>query len=212
MANLENIRREYSLHVLDESAVHVNPVEQFSRWIGEALNAEEVEPTAMTLSTISSENKPSSRIVLLKKYSEQGFDFFTNYNSKKGQHIENNPNISLLFFWPKLEREVRIEGKAIKISREESEAYFISRPRESQIAAWASPQSSNVPNRKTLKDWYEELESIHENKDIKCPPHWGGYRLVPNLFEFWQGRESRLHDRIEYYFTENSWKIRRIAP
>jgi pyridoxamine 5'-phosphate oxidase len=212
MGDLRNIRREYTLHELDEKSVQQNPFEQFSLWINDALTAEEPEATAMVLSTVSEENKPSSRIVLLKSYTDEGLDFFTNFNSKKGKHIQNNPFASLLFFWPKMERQIRIEGKIEKISSKESDQYFNERPKESQIAAWASPQSEVVQNRKTLKDWYETMEEIHLNKKIKRPPHWGGFRLKPNLFEFWQGRRNRLHDRLEYILEKPNWVIRRIAP
>jgi pyridoxamine 5'-phosphate oxidase len=212
MANLGDKRREYLLHELDERNVPANPFEQFAKWMQEALDADISDPTAMVLSTISHENKPSSRVVLLKNYSDAGFDFFTNYLSKKGQHLERNPNASLLFFWPDLEREIRIEGAIIKISAGESDSYFTTRPRNSQVAAWASPQSTVVPNRKTLKDWFEEMDEIHLEKELKRPPHWGGYRLIPENFEFWQGRENRMHDRIEYLISDNTWKIRRLAP
>jgi pyridoxamine 5'-phosphate oxidase len=212
MDNLEKIRREYTLHELDEKTILKNPFGQFSLWMNEALQTNEPEANAMVLSTVNNECKPASRIVLLKQYDQKGFDFFTNYNSKKGQNIEYRPFGSLLFFWPKLERQIRIEGNLIKISASESDFYFQSRPKLSQLAAWASPQSTVIPNRKTLKDWFEEMEEIHLQQEIKRPPHWGGYRLVPDHFEFWQGRENRLHDRIEYILAKEKWEIRRLAP
>jgi pyridoxamine 5'-phosphate oxidase len=212
MANLNDIRRNYNLHELDENTILPNPFLQFSKWLEDSLESNETEPNAMVLSTVSKEGKPSSRVVLLKQITEHGFDFFTNYNSKKGKQIAGNPFASALFFWPKSERQVRIEGKIILISDEESDTYFSSRPKPSQFAAWASPQSEIIPNRKTLKDWYEEMEEIHANLPLKRPPHWGGYRLVPQIFEFWQGRENRLHDRIEFYISNNNWKFRRLAP
>jgi pyridoxamine 5'-phosphate oxidase len=212
MENLGNLRREYQLHELDEKKVNTNPFTQFGLWLKEAIDTKEPDASAMVLSTISEEGKPSSRIVLLKHFSEQGFDFFTNYNSKKSRHIDKTPYASLLFFWPLLERQIRIEGKISKITTGESDNYFSSRPEKSKIAAWASPQSSVIPNRKTLKDWYEEMEDIMKNGEIKRPPHWGGFRLVPDSFEFWQGRESRLHDRIEFIQNAKAWQIRRLAP
>jgi len=150
--------------------------------------------------------------VLLKHISDEGFDFFTNYNSKKGKHLLNNKFASLLFHWPALERQVRIEGRVEKISSNVSDEYFISRPFESQIGAWASPQSNVIPARGTLMDWYKEFESIFNNKEINRPPHWGGYRLIPDLVEFWQSRPNRLHDRIEYVLNSGDWTIRRLAP
>jgi pyridoxamine 5'-phosphate oxidase len=212
MPDLGNIRREYSLQELDEKTINADPFRQFAVWIKEALESHEPDPNAMILSTVTNDGRPSSRVVLLKQFNENGFDFFTNYNSKKGSAIEQNPLGSLLFFWPKPERQIRIEGKLIKISTEESDSYFLSRPKQSQIAAWASPQSTIIPNRKTLKDWFEELEEIHLRQEIKRPPHWGGYRLIPDLFEFWQGRKNRLHDRIEYVLVKGNWNIHRLAP
>jgi pyridoxamine 5'-phosphate oxidase len=212
MDDLGKIRREYTLHELDEKTILADPFGQFSLWMNEALLTKEPEANAMVLSTVNNECKPDSRIVLLKQYDQKGFDFFTNYHSKKGQNIEIRPFGSLLFFWPKLERQVRIEGNLIKVAAAESDSYFQSRPKLSQLAAWASPQSTVIPNRKTLKDWFEEMEEIHLKQEIKRPPHWGGYRLVPDRFEFWQGRENRLHDRIEYILTTEKWDIRRLAP
>jgi pyridoxamine 5'-phosphate oxidase len=212
MKNLSNLRREYQLHELDEKKINPDPYAQFSLWLNEAIESKEIDATAMVLSTVSEACRPSSRIVLLKQFAPPGFDFFTNYNGKKSQHLDKNPYASLLFFWPSLERQVRIEGKISKITPGESDAYFSSRPEESKLASWASPQSTVIPNRKTLKDWYEEMESIMKNSDIKRPPHWGGFRLVPDLFEFWQGRKNRLHDRIEFIQNSNGWEIRRLAP
>jgi pyridoxamine 5'-phosphate oxidase len=212
MEDLSRIRREYQLHELDEKKINPDPFTQFSLWLSEAIESKEPDPTAMVLSTVNEECKPSSRIVLLKQFNQQGFDFFTNYNGKKSQHLDKNPYASMLFFWPLLERQVRIEGKISKISAGESDAYFSSRPEQSKLASWASPQSSVIPNRKTLKDWYEEMEDIMKNTNIKRPPHWGGFRLAPCLFEFWQGRSTRLHDRIEFILDAGGWKIRRLAP
>lgn len=212
MENLGSLRREYISHELDEKKIATDPFDQFFTWLSEAIDSKETDATAMVLSTVNEQNRPSSRIVLLKHFDNRGFDFFTNYNGKKSKHLEKNPYASLLFYWDTLERQVRIEGRIEKISNEESDAYFASRPEQSKIAAWASPQSTVIPNRKTLKDWYEEMEDIMRTKEVKRPPHWGGFRLVPDLFEFWQGRESRLHDRIEYVLNSQDWKIRRLAP
>ncbi len=212
MANIRHIRKDYTLKVLIEKEISPNPLLQFSEWLNEAILAEVLEPTAMALSTVSSEGRPSSRIVLLKHATIEGFDFFTNQQSKKGKHLQNNSFASLLFFWPELERQVRIEGKVQMLSNEESDNYFDIRPEMSKIGAWASPQSSIIPNRKTLEDWFKEFEEIYHNKPIKRPPHWGGYRLVPELIEFWQGRVNRLHDRIEYTLHNGAWQLHRLAP
>lgn len=212
MRDLRNIRKEYQLKELDEKHVSSDPFHQFSEWMDEALQADVMEPTATVLSTVSMEGRPSSRIVLLKQASALGFDFFTNRKSKKGQHLNQNVYASLLFFWPELERQVRIEGVVQKLSDEESDSYFHSRPAQSKISAWASPQSTIIPDRKMLKDWFEEFEESFRTNPIKRPPHWGGYRLIPDLIEFWQGRENRLHDRIEYIKLEGTWKFHRLAP
>jgi pyridoxamine 5'-phosphate oxidase len=212
MLNLNHIRREYKLMELSKNNVDPNPFKQFAVWLKEAMDSDNPEPSAMMLSTVGDNGKPSSRIVLLKNASEKGFEFFTNYQSKKGKHLKNRPFASLLFFWPELERQVRIEGQIEKLDSEESDEYFNTRPVESQIGAWASPQSTAIPNRKTLLDWYEEFEGIFKTTPMTRPDHWGGYRLIPDLFEFWQGREKRLHDRIEYRDEKNDWAIYRLAP
>lgn len=212
MHNIKDIRREYQLMELDEKSISQDPVFQFVKWIEEAVASDLLNPTAMVLSTVSSEGKPSSRVVLLKDVSAKGLDFFTNYESRKGHELSENGHVSLLFFWHELERQVRIEGDTMRLDTAESDQYFAVRPYESQIGAWASPQSSIIPNRKTLVDWYKEFEEIFKNKQSKRPPHWGGFRVVPNKFEFWQGRENRLHDRIEYIQEGNSWIHHRLAP
>jgi len=212
LLNLKNIRREYNLRELSKNNIDPDPFKQFGVWLKEAMDSSNPEPTAMTLSTVSANGRPSSRIVLLKHASEYGFNFFTNYQSKKGKHLKDKPFASLHFFWPELERQVRIEGQIEKLDPKESDEYFSLRPVESQIGAWASPQSTIVPNRKTLLDWYEEFESIFKTTAMTRPTHWGGYRLNPDLFEFWQGRENRLHDRIEYRNEKNGWVIYRLAP
>jgi pyridoxamine 5'-phosphate oxidase len=197
---------------LDEKMVDLNPFHQFTLWMEEALKAEITEPNAMVLSTVSTEGRPSSRVVLLKESSLQGFDFYTNYQSRKADELSQNANASLLFYWKEFERQVRIEGTVSKLSALESDSYFLSRPLESQISSWASPQSKVIPNRKTLRDWYKEFEEIFQKKPYNRPPYWGGFRLSPVAFEFWQGREYRLHDRISYFRTSEGWKIQRLAP
>ena len=212
MHNLKDVRKDYGLKELDEKTILRDPFRQFASWMDEALKAEIVDATAMVLSTVSPEGRPSSRVVLLKNYNHQGFDFFTNYQSHKAKDLEKNAYASLLFFWKELDRQVRIEGRIERISTEESDDYFFSRPVESQVGAWASPQSNIIPNRKTLKDWYEEFKEIFKGAPNKRPPHWGGLRLVPDLFEFWQGRENRLHDRIQFTKGPEDWVLQRLAP
>ena len=197
---------------LSKNSIDPNPFKQFAVWMKDAMDSGNREPSAMVLSTVSENGKPSSRIVLLKHSSELGFEFFTNYQSKKGKHLKDRPFASLLFFWPELERQVRIEGQIEKLDPKESDDYFSTRPVESQIGAWASPQSIAIPNRKTLLDWYEEFEEIFKTTPMTRPDHWGGYRLIPDLFEFWQGGEKRLHDRIEYRDEKDGWTIYRLAP
>lgn len=213
MHDLSLILKDYPFKELDENDFSSDPIVQFRFWLDTALKSNTMpEANAMTLSTVSADNRPSSRIVLLKHISDQGFDFFTNYNSKKGKHLLHNKYASLLFYWPALERQVRIEGRVEKISSSQSDDYFFSRPYESQISAWASPQSNVIPAQSTLKDWYKEFESIFNNKEMTRPAHWGGYRLMPDLMEFWQSKPNRLHDRIEYVLTNEEWIIRRLAP
>lgn len=211
--DLSNIRREYISETLDEKDIHENPFKQFEKWIEQALKAELLEATAMNLATASADGLPTSRIVLLKEYDESGFVFFSNYGSRKGQQIAENPNACLLFYWVALERQVTIEGTIEKIDRKESEEYFHSRPVESQIGALASEQSTPVSSRKELEDKFEELSKKFGNKEVPMPESWGGYRVIPQRIEFWQGRRSRMHDRIEYQKqTEGDWKIQRLAP
>ncbi len=210
--NISSIRKEYALKQLDESEVDKNPFVQFGFWFNDALEAEVNEPNAMILSTVSSEGKPSSRVVLLKGFDENGFTFFTNYKSRKALHMETNPFASLLFFWPELERQVRIEGEIIKVSPEESDEYFNSRPEGSKIGAWASPQSSVIKSRGFLESIKMVIEDKFANRPISRPPNWGGFRLKPNLIEFWQGRPNRLHDRVQYSLSNGNWKIERLAP
>lgn len=205
-----NIRKDYKKFALDEKHLQENPFQQFSLWMEEVLQSGVDEPTAMVLSTVSHDNKPSSRVVLLKEVSDSGFVFFTNYESRKGIQLSANPHASLLFFWKELERQVRIEGKVFRIPTDNSDAYFLSRPLESRISAIISPQSKKIESRDALEKKRDEL--LKENHKLMRPEKWGGYILIPDYFEFWQGRENRLHDRIVYEKNENTWKKFRLAP
>ena len=210
--DLSSLRRNYSLQRLDESTVEVNPFQQFSKWMEEALKSDLLDPTGMALGTANKDGIPAVRMVLLKGFDENGFVFFTNYESHKGSDLINNPNASILFFWKELERQIRITGTIGKTSRQESEEYFHTRPLESQLSAWASRQSSPIPNRKFLENEFDELKLKYGHKQIPLPPFWGGFRLIPNYFEFWQGRENRLHDRISYRIKNDFWDIVRLSP
>jgi pyridoxamine 5'-phosphate oxidase len=209
--SLDNLRKDYTKDSFTEKTALKNPFEQFKLWFDDAVNYPMMEPNAMALSTVNSEGKPSSRIVLLKRYDENGFVFFTNYESRKGKELEKNPYASLLFYWDKLERQIRIEGITEKISIEESEDYFQSRPYESRLGAWASKQSEVLPSRFTLIREVAKLLVKYPAK-VPLPPFWGGYRLKPDMFEFWQGRPSRLHDRIRYSYRGGLWVIERLYP
>lgn len=211
MQNLADLRKTYTLGSLSETDVSPNPLLQFQLWFEQAQSAKCPEPNAMTLSTVNSKGIPSSRIVLLKNIQNEGFTFFTNYESQKGQEILQNPHVALLFFWHELERQVRIEGTVQKVSAAMSDAYYESRPIGSKIGAWASPQSRTIPNREYL----EGLEREFSNKFGSHPPrpeHWGGYVVNPSRIEFWQGRPSRLHDRLSYKKSGSTWAIERLAP
>lgn len=212
--SLADLRRDYARATLDKASVDADPLRQFKHWIDQARSVEAVEPNAMTLATVAPNGTASARIVLLKGLDAGGFVFFTNYQSSKGQHLALNPQAALVFLWQELERQVRIEGEIEKISAAESQTYFSSRPRASQIGALASDQSQVVANRSVLEHRFQALESQYEDNDIPKPEHWGGYRLIPSMLEFWQGRRSRLHDRIRYRRKASSvdWIIERLQP
>ncbi len=213
MSNISGIRKEYQLQTLNETDVYSNAIKQFDKWWGEAVLSEIVELNAMTLATATSNGLPSARIVLLKDYDENGFVFFTNYHSHKGMELDENPFASLVFFWKELERQVRIDGTVEKIPATESDAYFNSRPPESRIGAWASPQSQVINSRQVIEENLTELQKSFAGKEIDRPAHWGGYIVKPTLIEFWQGRPGRLHDRIQYSaLADATWKIERLAP
>lgn len=210
---IQNLRQDYTAATLSEKETKASPVSQFEQWFNEALAAKLHEPNAMTLATATPNGKPSARIVLLKGFNEHGFIFYTNYLSRKGKEITKNPQGALTFFWGELERQVRIEGTIEKLSKEDSERYFHSRPKGSQIGAVVSPQSQEIDGRETLERKWSELEAEYEGKEVPKPSFWGGYILNPQLVEFWQGRSSRLHDRILYKKVDKkSWKKVRLAP
>lgn len=212
--SLADIRKNYSLKSLTKDAVEKDPLRQFQIWMQEALTAQVEEATAMVLSTADAQGKPSARVVLLKALEEEGFVFYTNYESRKGQQLAQNPYASLTFFWPSLERQVRIEGQIEKISEEKSDTYFWSRPRGSQIGAWSSPQSQPIEDRFVLEDLEQQYTSqFGQLEKIPRPPHWGGYVVKPTYIEFWQGRQNRLHDRLVYeQNTAHTWHMQRLAP
>lgn len=210
---ISQLRQEYSKHELDESMVHSHPIEQFKRWFNEALDSQVLEPNAFTFSTIGEDDFPSSRVLLLKKVNENGFVFYTNYRSAKGREIEKNPRGAMTFLWLELQRQVRIKGTIEKVSVEASRQYYQSRPFESQLGAWVSPQSEIISSRAFLDNQLDTLRKEFAGKDIlPLPEHWGGYILKPVELEFWQGRTGRLHDRIRYRTTGLDWLIERLAP
>lgn len=221
---IADIRKDYKLASLEEADVASNPIDQFTRWWNEAVASQIDEVNAMTLATVNTAGVPAARIVLLKGYNPEGFIFFTNYESDKGKNLAQNPNAALVFFWKELERQIRIEGTVQKVSAEESDRYFNSRPASSRIGAWASPQSAVIENRLVIEQNVERYTSIFANDSIERPGHWGGYIVKPTSIEFWQGRSSRLHDRIRYKLetsdynaatdtrTDANWKIERLAP
>jgi len=212
MDDIANIRKDYMLKSLNENEAQSNPIDQFTIWWNEALASNIDEINAMTLATASAAGKPDARIVLLKGYDEKGFIFFTNYSSTKGKQLAENPFATLVFFWKELERQVRIEGRVEKISEADSDAYFFSRPVGSRIGAWASPQSTVIQNRELLEQNVKQLELKYADGNVPRPEHWGGYVVVPEQIEFWQGRSSRLHDRLHYRLENGAWIIERLAP
>jgi pyridoxamine 5'-phosphate oxidase len=221
---IADIRKDYKLASLEEADVAANPIDQFTRWWNEAVASQIDEVNAMTLATANAAGVPAARIVLLKGYNPNGFIFFTNYESDKGKNLAQNPHAALVFFWKELERQIRIEGTVEKVSVEESDRYFNSRPASSRIGAWASPQSAVIENRMVIEQNVERYSSIFANDSIERPDHWGGYIVKPTSIEFWQGRSSRLHDRIKYTLensaynaatdtrSDANWKIERLAP
>jgi pyridoxamine 5'-phosphate oxidase len=210
---IANLRQEYAAQVLLEKDVAVHPITQFKTWWQQVLNSKITEPNAMTLATASADGVPAARIVLLKDFDNNGFVFYTNYQSYKGMQLEENPKACLVFFWKELERQVRIVGLVNKVAAEESDAYFQSRPEGSRLGAWTSPQSQVIESREWLDLKYQEVIKEKSGTAIERPPHWGGYIVRPVLIEFWQGRPSRLHDRIQYTLQESGeWKIERLAP
>lgn len=210
--NVSDLRREYVRAGLTEHGVDRDPVEQFRRWFEEALAANLHEPNAVTLATATKDGKPSARIVLLKGYDERGFVFYTNYEGRKARDLEENPRAALVFYWGELERQVRIEGHVSRVPEKESDEYFASRPRGSQLGAWVSEQSRMVTARGYLEEKLRRLEAEYANREVPRPPFWGGYRVEPEVIEFWQGRENRLHDRLVYRREDGGWRIERLQP
>jgi len=211
--NIKDMRESYEKDILDVNHLEETPFAQFAKWFNEVKDSNVPEPNAMILSTVDARCRPSSRTVLLKEMEEDGFVFYTNYQSDKAKDLAVNDNVALIFLWKELQRQVRITGKAIKVPREQSESYFHERPKGSQIGAWASPQSRVIPDREILEKKVEELENEYENDDVlPLPDHWGGYKVLPETVEFWQGRPNRLHDRLRFEKQNGSWKIERLAP
>jgi pyridoxamine 5'-phosphate oxidase len=212
-SSIADLRRDYTLHGLHEAEVDANPFQQFQVWFDQAVAATLPEPNAMTLATATPEGIPSARVVLLKGFDTRGFVFYTNYHSRKGQELAQNPQAALVFWWAELERQVRIEGHIEKVSDQETETYFHSRPIGSQLGAWASHQSQVIGSRDELERRLDELKTQYESQVIPRPPHWGGYRLSPRAIEFWQGRPSRLHDRLIYKRLDDTrWTLERLSP
>ncbi len=208
-----DLRKNYTFGGLSETEVDPNPFVQFQQWFDQALQAQITEPNAMTLATVTANGQPRARMVLLKKFDRSGFVFYTNYNGHKGQELADNPQAALVFWWAELERQVRIEGRVEKVREQESDEYFHSRPKNSRLGAWASNQSQVVENREVLAAQLQQLEAKYENQEIPRPPHWGGFRVIPTVIEFWQGRPSRLHDRLQYQRVNGEqWLIQRLSP
>jgi pyridoxamine 5'-phosphate oxidase len=212
MTKIADLRKNYTQAGLLETDVAADPFQQFKLWFEQAVAANLLEPNAMTIATVTAKGKPSARIVLLKGFDEHGFVFYTNYNSQKGVELQQCPYAALVFLWGDLERQVRIEGKVELVSIDQATAYFHSRPGSSQLGAWASDQSTVIANRSILETRLQQLELEYQDREIPKPPHWGGFRVVPTEIEFWQGRPSRLHDRLRYQLVDAAWKIDRLAP
>jgi pyridoxamine 5'-phosphate oxidase len=212
MTKIADLRRNYTQAGLLESEIVANPYAQFKLWFEQAVAADILEPNAMTIATVTAEGKPSARIVLLKDFDDRGFVFYTNYNSQKGIELQHCPYAALVFLWGDLERQVRIEGKVELVAESEATAYFHSRPASSQLGAWASEQSTIIADRSILEQKLQQLETEYQNTVIPKPPHWGGVRVIPQEIEFWQGRPSRLHDRLRYQLVDGNWQIDRLAP
>lgn len=212
MKKISELREDYSLMTFGKEDANPDPIAQFGLWFHQALDAKVLEPNAMTLATADKTGKPSARVVLLKDFDNRGFVFYTNYQSKKAQDILENPRASLVFLWIELQRQVRVDGIVEKVSRDESLEYFASRPRESQLGAIASNQSNIIKSRKALEAKFLEAEARFLGMEIPCPEHWGGFRLVPESMEFWQGRHSRLHDRVMYIREKELWSVERLEP
>ena len=210
--DLAGLRTEYKRASLDERDVAADPFEQFAQWFAQARAAQVPEPNAMSMCTVDASGRPAARIVLLKEVDARGFVFYTNQDSRKGRELAAHPSAALLFFWPELERQVRVEGDVEVVDAATADAYFRSRPRASRIGAWASPQSAALPDRAALEQRFAEADRRFAGDDVPRPTHWGGYRVVPSAFEFWQGRPSRLHDRIAYSQEAPGWRTRRLAP
>ncbi len=210
--DISQIRKEYSSTGLQREDMEANPFKQFERWFGQACDAQLAQPDAMVVSTVDEQGYPASRTVLLKSFDQQGLVFFTNYHSNKARHIAANDHIAALFLWPDLERQVQMRGTAEKISKAESLRYFLTRPRGSQLGAWCSPQSSVINSRQVLEQKLDEMKQKFLNREVPIPDFWGGYRIKPTSFEFWQGRESRLNDRFLYQCDNGEWSLDRIAP
>ncbi|MFN5064739.1 MAG: pyridoxamine 5'-phosphate oxidase [Aphanizomenon sp.] len=211
--SIADIRKDYTLQDLSEKEIDSNPFVQFKIWFGQSLAAQLPEPNAMTLATCTPNGRPSARMVLLKDFDERGFVLFTNYNSQKGQELTANPLAALVFWWAELERQVRIVGTVEKISSAQSDSYFEIRPAYSRLGAWASNKSEVIASRDILESQLQEFERVYQNQEVPRPPHWGGFRVIPQEIEFWQGRSSRLHDRLLYTRLDaGGWKIERLSP
>lgn len=210
--SLGDLRRQYAGMPLDRSDLDDDPVRQFRRWFADAERAQLLEPNAMTLATADPAGRPSARVVLLKEIDERGLVFFTDYRSRKARELAANPRAAAVFLWKELERQVRVSGDVDVVSAEESSAYFRTRPRGSRLGAWASVQSAELPDRAALEETVKRMDAQYPGEEIPLPPHWGGYRLLPNEFEFWQGRENRLHDRFRYVRSGSRWSVSRLSP